>query len=296
MPLSSKYSVGIGITTWKSYETLESTLETYRASGIVPLFDRALIWFQDMRDGDEELARKYGFEARGSGNRGLAMAMHNLTTALDTDYVILTENDCGIVEEKEEVERQLRAALELMEHGRVDLMRLRHRFHFGESFRIQKYLDFFPVRDLHPEFVEHDKLREHSDLLRTCRGLIRPGKKHWLSGRSVYFEREPEKLFPDVIEKDESGIYIVDSSAINFTTQSILLSREFFYRLIYQVYSHPSSRTSNGWISPERHINTSFWKQGGFKVGIGRGFFTHERLDGSWREGHRAYEETAVCG
>ncbi|NIP94243.1 MAG: hypothetical protein GWO24_12625, partial [Akkermansiaceae bacterium] len=85
------------------------------------------------------------------------------------------------------------------------------------------------------------------------------------------------------------------SSALNFTTQSILLPREFLYRLVYHVYSHPGSRTSNNWISPERHINKSFWKKGGFKVGIGRGFFTHERVDGSWRKKHRAYDEEAVC-
>ncbi|NIP94244.1 MAG: hypothetical protein GWO24_12630, partial [Akkermansiaceae bacterium] len=100
-------------------------LESYRESGIVSLFDRAIIWFQDKREQDEELARRYGFEAYGSENRGLAMAMHNLTTALNTDYVVLTENDCAVVEDKEEVGHQLEAALGLLEAGRIDLMRLR---------------------------------------------------------------------------------------------------------------------------------------------------------------------------
>ena len=60
MSLSSSKTIGIGITTWKSYETLEATLKTYRDSGILSLFDRAIIWFQDKRDEDDELAQAYG--------------------------------------------------------------------------------------------------------------------------------------------------------------------------------------------------------------------------------------------
>ena len=221
------YSIGIGITTWKATKTLRATLESYRKSGILSLFDRAVIWFQDMQPGDAELAEEFGFEAFGSENRGLAMAMHNLATALNTDYLVLTENDGPILEEFEEVRQQLETAMGLLESGRIDLMRLRHRFRFGEGFRIQKYLDFYPVRDLHPEFLAKEKLKNSSPFLQGVRRLTRPGKCRWFQGRSVYFENAPEKLFPDVIEKDPSGVYVVDSSAINFTTQSILLPREF---------------------------------------------------------------------
>ena len=56
------------------------------------------------------------------------------------------------------------------------------------------------------------------------------------------------------------------------------------------VRANPSKRTSNGFQSPERPLNCGWWRKQEFRIGVGRGVFTHKRLDGSWRPKHHAYE------
>ncbi|MBL0378472.1 MAG: hypothetical protein JKP90_02185 [Desulfofustis sp. PB-SRB1] len=113
-----------------------------------------------------------------------------------------------------------------------------------------------------------------------------------LKGRAVYVEQAAETLFPEVIQKTADGIWIIDSSCADWTNQSVLCRRTFFTDILMPyVDAHPSSRTSNGFQSPERPLNCRWWRNRHFKIGQGKGLFTHRRVDGSWRTEHPAYED-----
>ena len=125
------------------------------------------------------------------------------------------------------------------------------------------------------------------------RRFLRPAKAAHLCGRAIYLEEHPDKSQPGRIRRhpNEGEFYLTDSRYLNWTNQSVLTTRRSFLDTIMaHVRSHPSRRTSNGFQSPERPLNSSWWRQQRFRIGVGRGLFTHRRLDGSWRPKHHAYQ------
>jgi hypothetical protein len=125
------------------------------------------------------------------------------------------------------------------------------------------------------------------------RRLLRPGKARNLRGRAIYLEQKPEDVHPGCITRleGEDECFLTDSRFLNWTNQSVITTRRFFLDTVMAyVRAHPSNRTSNGFQSPERPLNNAWWRRQRFRIGVGRGLFTHRRLDGSWRPNHQAYE------
>jgi hypothetical protein len=252
-----------------------------------------LIYFQDVCPRDIEIATRFSLDYHGGPNCGIADGMRNGATKLGTDYVLFLENDCPVIEDRNEVERQLKPLSSTWESGTIDIMRLRSRLRPGESFMdIPKYLRYYTVREKEP-LVDIEPF--HAETRR--RWLRRIYKRHNLNrmkGRAVYLEQAAEKLFPEVIQKTEDGIWIMDSCCADWTNQSVLCRRDFFLDVLMPyVDAHPSSRTSNGFQEPERPLNCRWWRRQHFKIGQGKGLFTHRRVDGSWRTYHPAFEDTA---
>jgi hypothetical protein len=280
-------TVGLGILSWKGHFTLRKTLDSYRVSGLFNLFDRNLIYFNDLCEADKKIAEEYGLEYTGGPNVGIAAGTENLARGLCTDYVLLLQNDCPVAEGPDSIRSQMEYAIHLLESGRVNQMRMRHRWHAGEGFDLHKFLRYFGVQKLDPQFnfnetgVSSAELADSS--LKRLRRLLRPEKAGKLSGMCVYLEKNPHERFPAVIRK-EGPVYIVDSSALTFTEQSFLIGRDFFLNVLMQyVNTHPSPRTIRGFQVPERCLNCRWWKKQHFKIGIGAGIFTHNRFDGSFR-------------
>ena len=284
-----KITVGIGIVSWKSHETLRKTLESYRQAELIGLFDRAVIFFQDMDNTDRAIAQKFGIEAIGGPNVGIAEGMRQHALHMNTDFVLFMENDCPLVENIEIVKKRLSTALDLLAQKKIDIMRLRHCWHVGQGFQaIEKYCRYFPIKNMNPRL---QYLGEFGDLTkdtfkRFLNRTLRPGRAKNVCGRSVYLEKEPHLLFPELIKKVETDedLYIVDSSCLNWTNQSVLCSAGLFLnKLMPYVDANPSSRTSNGFQSPERPLNCKWWQDQHFQIGVGEGLFSHNRFDGSWR-------------
>lgn len=283
-------SLGVGIVSWRSWKTLVHTLDTYKTAGLFDIVDRAVIYFQDMSDKDIAIARHFGVDYTGGPNCGIAEGMRREAKYLNTDYVLFLENDCPVAVDRLEMRKQIVCAVNHLQENRIDIMRLRSRLNPGDDFCSgEKYLRYYEPKD--PEsLAQVEKLRS-SFVTRWLRRIIKPYNLHRMKGRSLYIEKAPENLFPEVIQKTEDGIWIADSSCIEWTNQSVLCKRDFFLeRLMPYVDSHLSSGNSNGFQTPERPLNCAWWRGKHFKIGQGGGIFTHRRYDGSWRKTHPAFE------
>jgi hypothetical protein len=286
---SAAKTLGVSIISWRSWETLEMTLSSYQEVGLFDFFDRVLLYFQDLGQRDIEIAAKFGLPHGGGPNCGIADGMRNAATELGTDYVLFLENDCPLIETRDEVEFQLKTARQYLESGIIDVMRLRSRLHPGEAFAdVQKYLRYYPVRKKEP-LVDIRPYR--LEIMFRWLWRVKRYNLSRMKGRAIYVEQAAEELFPEVIQKTAEGFWILDSCCADWTNQSVLCRRDFFLDvLMHYVDAHPSSRTSNGFQEPERPLNCRWWRRQHFKIGQGKGLFTHRRVDGSWRKEHPAFE------
>lgn len=287
-------SLGLGIVSWRSHDTLRSTLEAHRAANLTQAVDQSMIWFQDLDDADRAIAKEFGFQAAGAPNCGIAEGMAKIAETLETDLVLFLENDCPTVEPAAGVVSQLDRARRLFASDQLDILRLRHRWKVGDAFQLRKYFAFFLPQSIHPNFTEQAQLKHvPSSPVAALRRLFRPAKARNLSGRALYIEESPETVQRGRIRRleGEDELFLTDSRFLNWTNQSVLTTRSFFLDTIMPyVRAHPSKRTSNGFQSPERPLNCMWWRQQQFRIGVGDGLFTHRRLDGSWRPKHQAYE------
>jgi hypothetical protein len=277
----SRPSIGVSILSWRSWSTPEKTLKSYRDAGLFDVVDKVILYYQDLCDRDIEIAETFGLQYTGGPNCGIAEGMRNGANYLGTDYVLFLENDCPVIVSRDKIKHQLSLAVDFLESGRIDVVRLRSRLFPGEGF--SDIINYF--RYYRPVAVEPDV--DISGLAvpawqRWLRRVVKSHNLYLMKGRGLYVEKYPEQLFPDAIEKTEDSIWIGDSSCMDWTNQSVVCKRVFFTDiLIPYVDAHPSSRLTNGFQDPERPLNCRWWRRQHFKIGQGSGLFTHDRLDSS---------------
>lgn len=293
--LSSKVNctIGVGILSWKSHKTLEKSLQSYEKIGFKDFFDQVTIIFQEISEDDKQLAEKYGYEYVGTKeNLGIQHGHQLIHDNITTDYVLVLENDNPVTEDSATSFYRLRQALELLENGTIDVMRLRHRWNFGESFSLEKYLQYFDVQNLHEKYC-HDKIDYNSfdNFIKPIKRFLRPSKADRISGYSLYFEKYPDKTFPEFIKKIDDELFSVSSLIMTWTNQSVLLKHAFYGELLKYAYKNPSSRTANGFQDLEKSLNSKWWRDQNYQIGVGEGIFTHNRFDDSWRKSHNAFNQ-----
>ena len=113
-----------------------------------------------------------------------------------------------------------------------------------------------------------------------------------MQGLAIYLEQEPDAVHPRAIAgaRNEEDFYFTDSRFLTWTNQSVLTRRHWFLDTIMPfVRSHPTRRGSNGFLCPEPSLNCKWWRKQRFRIGVGKGLFTHNRVDGSWRPTHRSF-------
>lgn len=289
-------TVGVGILSWKSHKTLEKSLQSYEKIGFKDFFDEVKIIFQEVSPEDKKLAEKYGYEYVGlPKNIGIQNGHQMIHDNMTTDYVLVLENDNPVIVDSDTAFDRLLQAVRLLENGAIDVMRLRHRWEFGEGFSLEKYLRYFDIENLHEKYA-HDTISTNivERFMKRIRRELRPSKAKRLGGYSLYFEKYPEKIFPDSIDKLDEELFAVSSHIMTWTNQSVLLKREFYGRLLNYAENHPSSRTANGFQDLEKPLNSTWWREQNYKIGVGEGIFTHNRFDDSWRKSHQAYNQSIV--
>ncbi|MEO1207407.1 MAG: hypothetical protein AAFV45_13865 [Pseudomonadota bacterium] len=263
--------LGLGVLSWHGYETLEASLKTYPASGFLDLFDERVIFFPEITDQGCVLAARFGFEAKGQPqNKGIMDGFRGLANAMQSDTVVMVENDCPLIESCEEAAKQIATAQHLIENGSAQVVRLRSRRDPGEAFdTADKYMRLYPPTTAHGI----DQLK--AGVLRR----LRPGKARKLIGTSVYVEAEPAQKFPGTITDAGSGFYLAPTDAITWTNQSIMIDRRFFLdNIIARAENVTGRRTVNGFKNLEIELNDHWWRSRPWTVAIAPGLFTHRRL------------------
>lgn len=275
-------SLGVGILSWKAHSTLAGTLANYTEHDFFTLFDDAALIFQDHSPEDIALAKKYGLRFTTAPNRGIASGMERIALSLETDYVLLLQEDCLLIESFHETRRQIERAVAMLEDGKIELMRLRSRLMPGKdgSVDVDNYCRYFVPK--HP--AESLEWPPHPSRPFLCwlRRLFRPRKAHHLKGAAIYVEKSPEKVFPKDIQKSAEGVWIASAALLDWTDQPTLIGRDFFLaEVMGHVWRSRKMRLTNGFICLEKTTD-GWWGRQDFKIGVGEGIFTHGRR-GRWQ-------------
>ena len=266
-------STSIGILSWKAHDTLSRTLDSYARADLKSLFDEAVIHFNARSAEDDALAAHYGWTPAGDErNLGLLGGTEALAREMRGEFVLMLQNDCPLCVPADEAAASLAAARDLLASGRADIVRCRHRWNPGQGFSdVSNYLKYYRPGGR-----------------KTLRGLLRPFKAKRMIGRSLYFEKRPDLIFPRHVTK-VGDFFIADSSVINFTDQPFFIRRDFLLRLVDWAKAHPKKRTLNGFQVLELNLNCAWWRRRHYRIGVGEGVFTHARFDDSFRPSHAAF-------
>lgn len=266
-PTPSGGTVGLALMSWRGGDVLRRTLESYRQADLFPLFDRVLLLFQDPGGDDQQIAEEFNLPCIATPNVGIENGIRLLAENLDTDYILLLENDCPLIEPREEVIKQLTLARKRLTLSQVDVYRLRHRWQPGEKFNtVDKYKQY------------HLLPGEAPSLPKKLRRMLRPDKYRRLIGTAPYVHENPSHPdYAPYLKIQPEGDIIVSSKVLNWTNQSVLLKRKFLLQLLDYAKAHPSSRDVNGFPDLEKPLNCRWWRQQDFKIAINLGLFTHKR-------------------
>lgn len=260
--------VGLGILSWRDRASLGNALGSYQRADLFSLFEERLVFFAEQCDEDHQLAGQFGLPSTGvNENLGILGGFEALADAMTSDYILLVENDCPLIADLAEAKNQISAGLRLLQQGEVQVVRLRSTREPGELFSsVDKYRRYHAAG-----FAPY------------MRRLIRPQKARQLSSLAIYDDAGSLVKFPDIYlktdEETEAGpIYKVSSRYLNWTNQSILISRSFFLgKVIGYAKTHPTRRRVNGFRNLEIEMNSDYWRQSGWFVGLPYGLFTHKR-------------------
>ncbi len=259
-------TVGLGILSWRGAESLENSLRSYAEADLFSLFDEVVVFLPDPDARVLKVANKFPVTIHtATKNLGILENIAATAECLSTDYLLFTENDCPLIETRDEAERQINRSLKVLPREDVIMSRLRSVKSPGQDFDgLRKYRALY-----------------NSGLLASIKRLLRPRKVERLSGYARYDGldsiRRHEKAFEDIGD----GYFLVDARAMPWTNQSILIQREIFLNtIIPHARQVKTRRGANKLPNLEIELNKGrFWRQSGWKVLSGPGLFTHERQE-----------------
>jgi hypothetical protein len=264
-------TIGFGILSWRGYASLTAALESYQSAGLFEMFDRTLVFLPQMEDAGVEIARRFGAPFAGSpDNLGILGGFKALAQALTADTIVLAENDYVLVEPRDEAERQFVAARRYIESGAAHVWRLR--FHGAPN----PNLGYDNVKAYWPPAPASAAKRS----VAAARRLLRPGKARRLLGLTAFIHATPELSFPDDFRRTEEGDLLIRSRALGWANNVFMIRREFFLKVIIPAAeANVGGRLVNGFPTIETELNRGWWRRQDYWVGVGRGLFTHRRLE-----------------
>lgn len=283
-----------GLLSWRAHKTLRKTLDSYKRANLMGAVDEFKIFFNEISAEDRELAKEYGVEATGSvENLGIWGGMDGAAAALNGDYILLLQNDCPVISSPEETRKWLNEGVKLLESGKADMIRMRHRFNQGEGIDFGRFYSFSYVHELDERHTKYNgELPAGATRDSLCKKLHRLFRPFAFLRRVIaviHLEKHPEKVVPKYIKK-EGDFYVVDSRIINFSEQPMLISKKLYQELSAFGHRRPCKAKVNGRPLLEITLNSWWWKHHHFRVAIcDEGVFTHNRFDDSFRPEHAAF-------
>ncbi len=241
--MSDKINIGIGVLSWAAPRKLERTLASYESAGLFDLVEDFMLYFQEISDEDLLIAEKFGLRYEGSvENIGIGKGFIALANSLNSENILLLENDWVLVEKKDVARKRLERAVKLLDKDFV-CVRMRHRYLYGyPHYSVERY------KGKELEYYDNWIKLKHPHLIDSI---------HWLEN--------PEKKWPDKISliKDH---FACSSRFANWTNNPCVYKKKFYIDLV--------GRFSGEGIDLEENISY-WWARKGFNVAQGEGLFCH---------------------
>jgi len=266
--------LGLGILSWKGYDSITASLNNYKNAGFLDLFSEKLVFLPEIEPQGIEIAQRFSIPYKGSQeNLGILGGFKILAESMTSKYLLLTENDYELTNNKithQECFDVVSRGLHHIKSGQSHVWRFRNLHQPGPILHHKKILKYWPKDEAF--FLEK--------LISCGRRIMRPQKSHRLKGMTVYTSFKPSEKFPDVIKKLTSGDYLVRSDVMNWANNLFLIERDFFLnQIIPEAEKNISGRLINGFPTIETELNRSKWWRGQkFWIGVSNpGLFTHDR-------------------
>ena len=258
-------SIGLSILSWRGAETLKPSLESYASAGLFAEFSESQVFLPDPDDSVLSATSTFDIKINSTPrNLGIMENMATAAAAISTDYILMLENDCPLIEPLTEVRRQLTKSLKLLERDDVIMSRLRSVRAPGQAFTgLTKYCKLY-----------------NGSLKSQIINRFRPDKLRRLTGYALYDGPESIARHPDCFENIGEGFYLVDAKVMPWTNQSILINRNrFLNEIIPLARSIETKRHANKLPNLEIEMNKALlWRNSNWKIACGPGLFTHERI------------------
>lgn len=269
----SNMKSGIGLLSWHGYESLKHVLSCYQDVSLFSHFDHRCIFLPEQREKETELARQYGLDIYGSEkNLGILGGFQRLAECVDSDIMLLLENDCPTDESPEKVKQQINQAFDLIKSGRADIVYMRNRARPGYCFDAPgKFKRLYPP----PHSSQTEKIKGF------LRRSFRPGKARRMAGWSAYTDdAHHHPACRQYVSYDEDlDCYFTNSAHISWTNQSVMLKKSFFMeKILSYAVSAKTRRRVNGFKNLEIEMNAPYWRTLNAKIAIPQGLFTHARI------------------
>lgn len=230
---------------YKHQRTLTNTLTSYKVNGLLDLCPDLTIFFQKISDEDRAVADKFGLKYSGwdFNMRPFDYRIKQAIDTVQTKYFIFLESDWVLIENKEETEKQLLEALDLIESGKMDVVKFRHRRNPGWPLYSEGLL----------KFKEREVWDRWSSHLMEC----------------VHWYENPDQMFPDQIKKDW-GYFHTTSEYINYTNNPCIYNIDLFRSKLSPFFQENQNI--------ELRIEEGYWRSLGLRIAHGKGLFTHLRI------------------
>ena len=254
----------IGILSWKGYDSLLNSLESYKKNGLSDLTEDKFICLPGYTKEGINIAKKFNYEPiLIRENIGILGGFKTLAEKMPKGPLLLLENDLELIENKNTTYKQIKKSLEFIARPKVIQIRLRSRSNPGEPFvGLKKYKQYWS-----------------NDLMSRIKRFIRPNKADRLIGTSTYFLKNPERRHPKKIQKLSDGFYLVPSSVLNWANFAILVDRDQYLDVIIKRAEETISKKQiNGFKNIEMELNSLWWRKEEFEIIVAPGLFSHNRL------------------
>lgn len=273
MRLSERFgkTVGLGILSWKSDQTLANTLQAHTDAGLFELFDQTLIHFQEIRPQDEELAKSFGVDYVGSEhNRHIGGGFYKLIRSLETDYVFLLEDDLTLYADRSDLYRALVDAMHLIEEGEVDIFRCRRR---GNTQKV--YSKYHKIQNFDQAVNEVDRsfFPRVAGPKRLINRLRNPLRAHRTVAKAPWIEKRPEEVYPKQIRRVPAiyqDVYVLAGKATKWSNPAIFAKKSQFLEVYDYIASQNPGFQEFG-LSLEKLVNKrhrTWWLQQNYRMGV----------------------------
>ena len=255
----------IGILSWKGYDSLYNSLQSYERYGLNSLTKSKFLCLPEYSSRGIEIAKNFGYKPiLFKNNIGILNGFKSLVLNMPDGPVLLLENDLLLIENNKTTFNLLKQSLDHLYKYNAAQVRLRSIKDPGEPFHsIKKYNNYWGFGT--------------SKLLKR---YLRPNKAKKLIGTGIYIEKFPHLKFSKYISKLENNSYLITSEIMNWSNLAIIVDRNFFLEVIIKEAEITDSKKKiNGFKNIEIELNKSWWRDKRWNLIITNGLFKHLRID-----------------